>query len=159
MTLRIYWLAAALAVPGTVLAQEPTLRPLTEHIAGFESDSAGTARYVARRCAALYLLVADLSSSRDPELAEQYNKSVPPFLAMSARADQALGADTPEAFEATKTAIKGLVEVYVQRAKKNVATTGSYFAQDRVVGADMQVCKHIADAAGATSSQQRFPKP
>ena len=131
-------------VPRASRAQEPTLKPLTEHLAGIQQDSIGVLRYTARRCAALYVVVAEAASGRSAELAAQYRAVGPTFVGLATKAERALGSSEQEATDATQTAVLDIARIYLGRIKRNMALTGSYFADDPLIVADMQVCGKLA---------------
>ena len=124
----------------TLFAQEPTLRPLSEHLESFASDSLGVSRYVARRCAALYAIVSGITADRSPELSAGFDSIAPKFLAMAAAFDRALGASEADAMAAVQRATSDIALVYRERLRRTMALSGSYFADDPLIADVFRVC-------------------
>jgi len=130
-------------------AQDLEMRPLIEHLEEFDQDSIGVFRYTARRCAALYLVVAELTSDSSLAVSERFAGAVPLLLEMATRADQRLGLSEDEAVNATALAVSDIVPLYQKRMRANMAARGSYLADDPFVREDVQVCQSVTGSGGA----------
>ena len=140
-------LAAVSLAAAPVAAQDPQLRPLSSQLAAFEGDSLGVFRYVVRRCAALYMVTGAMLMDREPELASVYQESGASFGVMATNADVRLGtADQNEAAEITIRAISEITAIYQARMNRNMALTGSYYADDPLIREDVEVCRSLIES-------------
>lgn len=134
-------LLLALSPPTSVTAQE--LRAIEVHLQALQTDSIGTLRYVARRCAGLFTVLADVSETSSPEVSRSFSEGVPAFIAMAVRAEQRLGSAEAQALESTELAIRDIMPLYQRRMRVNMASSGSYIADDGLLRSDVQVCRAI----------------
>jgi hypothetical protein len=152
--MRVAWrraeiaLAIVLALSHTlrpVSAQEPQLKPISEYLAQIDQDPVDAIRYVNRRCASLHLLISEVSLESSPELSETYLETASRFIAVAIRAEEALGSSAENSRESTQLALSDIMELYRVRFRHNMAVSGSYFVDDPLARADLEVCSSLAD--------------
>jgi hypothetical protein len=117
-----------------------SMRPLTELV---ESDDPAVGAYVLRRCAGLYRVFELMWQSDQPELAARFQESLGTFLLAATQRATDLG--TPDARGVTFAEVQAIVDVYVERALRNRALTGDYFAQDPLMSSDGELCRDLLE--------------
>jgi 16S rRNA C1402 (ribose-2'-O) methylase RsmI len=60
---------------------------------------------------------------------------------------------TPDALTVTVKEIQDIAVVYTERAQRNRALTGDYFAQDPLMVADAAVCREFVEALRPPANQ------
>ena len=103
-------------------AQEPTLRPVSEHLEQGAEDPVGTRRFAARRCSALFSLISVQMGDRgDHATAEMYANWVIGFGVVATMAGMELGSARAEARQDDESAVDQITEVLKERMSRNMA--------------------------------------
>ena len=149
---------ALIAIPSVALeAQDPQLqlKPVAEYVPAMleQDDSVFTnTRYVARRCAGLFILLAVQMRERaeagdDDALAAalSYLQRVQGFISIATTLDPLYEQREDEVVERTNAAIKDIADILTERMNRNYAISGQLWGEDTMILSDMEVCAAIAE--------------
>ena len=131
--------AAMLWVPVDGVAQD--LRPIDEILDSAEGDPAVLA-YGTRRCADLWANYQLLWMEDRPELSETFNQQKALLIVAAHRCAQAKQ-EREVPLATTAQEINDIAQIYRERADRNRALTGDYFAGDPLVERDGETCRAI----------------
>ena len=129
--------AVMLWVPVDGVAQD--LRPIDEILDSAEGDPAVLA-YGTRRCAALWANYQLLWMEDRPELSETFNQQKALLIVAAHRFAQAKQ-EREVPLATTAQEINDIAQIYRERADRNRALTGDYFAGDPLVERDGATCR------------------
>lgn len=135
-----------LGAPLAAQDSEPALRPLSEHLGQLEESPRGEFRYIARRCAALYSVIA--ATDDDASFMGDY---VPAFLEMSTKVEINMGATAEEGLAATRRGVRDIAEVLRDRMRRNMAVSGNYFSEDPLLSGDLRTCRRVYETVQDTT--------
>jgi hypothetical protein len=135
------------ALSGTTLsAQEPTLRPLSDHLEERERDPSGSVLYAATRCSALFDLVSAQRENRgDDATADMYSDWVIGFGAVALRAAVDSGRSSQDAIQQNREAVDEMKRILSARMDRNMAFSRSYYANDPLLSGDLRTCRDLVD--------------
>ena len=126
-------------------AQAPTLRPLSEYLQE-EQDPTRGRRYAANRCGALFSLISTQRAIRgDAGTAEMYSDWVIGFGAVALGAVVEPGLTSRDALGQNQEAFDRIKEILTERMDRNMALSGSYYADDPLLGNDFRTCRDLVD--------------
>ena len=127
--------ATMLWVPVDGVAQE--MRPIDEFLDG---EDPAVLAYATRRCAALWANYQLLWMEDRPELSETFNQQKGLLIITAHRfAQSTQEREVPLATTAQE--IEDIAQIYRERADRNRALTGDYFAGDPLVERDGATCR------------------
>ena len=131
-------LALALVTVAPVAVEaEQDLRPIDEIL---DSEDPAVLAYGTRRCAALWANYQLLWMEDRPELSETFNQQKVLLIVTAHRfAQSAQEREVPLATTAQE--IDDIAQIYRERADRNRALTGDYFAGDPLVERDGATCR------------------
>jgi hypothetical protein len=120
------------------------LRPISAYMG---SQDMGDIRYVARRCAALYILIGPKAAERGAhDVAAFMEKSAGLFLLIASNAAVTMGTPPANASSVTREAVRKVVEVLGERMNRNMAITGSFYVGDALLESDLTECGATAES-------------
>ena len=122
-------------VPVDGTAQE--MRPIDEII---DTEDPAVLAYGTRRCAALWANYQLLWMEDQPELSETFNQQKI-LLVVTAHRFAQLKQEREVPFETTAQEVEDIAQIYRERADRNRALTGDYFAGDPLVERDGATCR------------------
>ena len=129
-------LALVTVAPVAVEAQQD-LRPIDEML---DSEDPAVLAYATRRCAALWANYQLLWMEDRPELSETFNQQKVLLIVTAHRfAQSAQEREVP--LTTTAQEIEDIAQIYRERADRNRALTGDYFAGDPLVERDGATCR------------------
>ena len=100
------------------------------------------ARFVARRCAGLYIFVGSVSSGR-PEIEAEATEISSLFMQRAHELERYYEADSEQALSSTVKGVLRIADTYREAGGANMAATGNYFPDDSAAGADLDLCNSI----------------
>ena len=147
-----------IAIPPVALeAQDPQLqlKPVAEYVPGMleQDDSVFTnTRYVARRCAGLFILLAVQMRERaeagnDDALAAalSYLQRAEKFTFIASGLDPLYEQREDEVVERARVAIQDIAAILTERMNRNLAISEQLWGEDTMILSDMGVCAGIAE--------------
>ena len=124
-------------LPSGLPAQE--MRPIAEYV---DSEDPAVLAYAMRRCAALWANYQLLWIEDMPELSETFNQQKVLLVVAAHRFAQS-NQEREVPLETTAREVEDIAQIYRERADRNRALTGDYFAGDPFVEQDGEVCQAI----------------
>jgi len=145
-------LALIAVAPVAVEAQDPQLEMRPVPAMREDDTSASATRYVARRCAGLFILLAAqlrerVEAGNEDALAPalSYIQRVQGFTLIATTLDPLYEQREDEVVERTNAAIKDIADILTERMNRNYAISGQLWAEDTMINSDMEVCAAIAE--------------
>ena len=144
-----------IAIPPVALeAQGPQLemRPVEEYLPAVGEGDTSATRYVSRRCAGLFILLAVQMRERaeagnDDALAAalSYLQRAEKFTFIASGLDPLYEQREDEVVERTRVAIQDIAAILTERMNRNLAISEQLWGEDTMILSDMGVCGAIAE--------------
>jgi hypothetical protein len=147
-------LALIASPPVALEAQDPQLemRPVEEYLPAMREGDTSAIRYVSRRCAGLFILLAVQMRERaeagnDDALAAalSYLQRAEQFTLIASALDPLYEQREDEVVERTRVAIQDIAAILTERMNRNLAISGQLWGEDTMILSDMGVCAGISE--------------
>ena len=136
-------LAGCMAVGSS--AQEPPLRPLSQHLEQGEPDDSASLHYVASRCSVLFSLVGVQRGNRgDRGSAEMYTDWAIGFQTVALRTATEAAGTTQEALSEIEEDFERIRGVLDERMRRSMAG-GNRYGYDPLIASDVRTCRDLVD--------------